>query len=304
MASQEQHKTPEELLAEMHTISLSVRAREQTREQRADYADFHAINEVVPATVRTGTRMRLHMRGMYSKLFRRPLAVHTFKTLFARHNHTTMFTTLLLALLLSGGTSYAAESAVPGGVLYPIKVEVNERVVGALHVSKEAKARWETELASRRADEAARLAATNTLSADAEVSLRTEIAEHVAHAVTQADSLDEHGQTSVADTVRANVGATLRAHTDILADIAARPHKDSDNEKEGHKPPKEKDSDNNDTPAEADDHDGAPLRSLIAALRVQSEIVAHEQTEARAHSDNAVRGTVEIETRDDIHLGL
>ena len=40
-----------------------------------------------------------------------------------------------LALVLCGGTAYAAESALPGDILYPVKLHVDETVQGAFAVT-------------------------------------------------------------------------------------------------------------------------------------------------------------------------
>ena len=58
---------------------------------------------------------------------------------------------LILALMFGGGgISYAAEGAVPGDALYPIKVSVNEEVRDLVAFSPEAKADWETRRLERR----------------------------------------------------------------------------------------------------------------------------------------------------------
>ncbi len=64
---------------------------------------------------------------------------------------------LMAVLLLGVGTSYAAEQALPGDTLYPVKTEVNERVRGAFTFSEEGKARWESNKAGRRLGEFAQL---------------------------------------------------------------------------------------------------------------------------------------------------
>ena len=47
---------------------------------------------------------------------------------------------LVLVVLVGSGTAVAAQAALPGELLYTVKVNVNERVAGALAVSTEAKA--------------------------------------------------------------------------------------------------------------------------------------------------------------------
>ena len=63
---------------------------------------------------------------------------------------------LIVTLLVSagGGVSIAAEGALPGDGLYPVKISINEKVVAAFSVSVDAAANWEARLAERRLEEA------------------------------------------------------------------------------------------------------------------------------------------------------
>lgn len=56
-------------------------------------------------------------------------------------------------LLLSGSVSFAAENALPGDVLFPIKTNVNEKVRGFAAVTPKAKAEWDVRLVERRIEE-------------------------------------------------------------------------------------------------------------------------------------------------------
>ena len=57
---------------------------------------------------------------------------------------------LLLVFVLGGGTAYAAQGALPGGLLYPVKVYVNESVAEALATSPEAKLSFHASRAEER----------------------------------------------------------------------------------------------------------------------------------------------------------
>lgn len=70
---------------------------------------------------------------------------------------------LTLVLFTGVGTSYAAESALPGDGLYFVKVSINEPVLGAMAFSDSEKADWHVALAERRLDEAEALAAEGRL---------------------------------------------------------------------------------------------------------------------------------------------
>ena len=196
------HKTPEELLAEMRALSLSASAREEMRHALSAYVDFHPV--MAPAPDGTLAAMRRTLRAFSGRGYTRPVGV------------------LLFVAALTGGTSYAAESAIPGMTLYPVKVEVNERVFGLLHLSEAAKAKWHAELSVRRITEAERLATTRTLDAETEAALRADIATNIADVVSRAHTLDERGESHAADAIRTQVEVSLRTHADILVDIEAQ----------------------------------------------------------------------------------
>ena len=70
---------------------------------------------------------------------------------------------LALVLLVGVGTAFAAEGALPGDFLYPIKISVNEKVLTAVALLPKAKASAETRILERRLEEAAELEARGGL---------------------------------------------------------------------------------------------------------------------------------------------
>src|SRR3989344_5959660 len=70
---------------------------------------------------------------------------------------------IVLALLLGGGVTFGAERALPGDALYPVKIHINEQVRGFAIVTSEGRANWESNVASRRLEEAEKLAAQSKL---------------------------------------------------------------------------------------------------------------------------------------------
>lgn len=72
-------------------------------------------------------------------------------------------TAFVLIFVISGGTALAAEDAVPGDLLYPIKINVNEKVRDSLTFNEEAKVEWEVKKTERRLAEIQRLAEKSKL---------------------------------------------------------------------------------------------------------------------------------------------
>lgn len=62
-----------------------------------------------------------------------------------------------IVIIIGGNISYAAADSLPGDVLYPIKIHVNEKVQGALKVTPKAAARWEEQKIEKRLEEVNKL---------------------------------------------------------------------------------------------------------------------------------------------------
>lgn len=91
----------------------------------------------------------------------------------------------LLILTITTSTVSAAEGALPGDILYPIKVKLTEEVRTSLTFSPEKKAAWEVERAERRIEEATRLAVEDTL----DDTVRTELNAHAEAHIVRAEEI-------------------------------------------------------------------------------------------------------------------
>lgn len=124
---------------------------------------------------------------------------------------------LIVALLVSSaGVSAVAASALPGDLLYPIKVGVNEEVKSAFVFTPESEAAWNKERLSRRLEEAATLAVAGKLdgSRKEEVSrLLKEQTERTNESVREVEETDP----VLALEVSSDVEDTFEVHEAILA---------------------------------------------------------------------------------------
>ena len=73
-------------------------------------------------------------------------------------NKRTLSAFIIGGLLVGGTASFAAENTVPGDILYPVKVHVNEQVMAAIAVTPQAQADWGVRKAERRLEEVEKLA--------------------------------------------------------------------------------------------------------------------------------------------------
>ncbi len=126
-----------------------------------------------------------------------------------------------LVLVVGISTTYASETALPGDPLYAIKVGFTEPMQGVLNVSPVAKAEWNTELLSRRLEEAATLASKGGLSESARASIESQIAlkaNDVRQNVAQLHS-SEDGAVAAAS-VESQLEASLVGHERVLTGLS------------------------------------------------------------------------------------
>jgi hypothetical protein len=164
-----------------------------------------------------------------------------------RHTYTgpfTVFTTikrkrmisaiLLTMFVLSGGVSYAAEGSLPGDMLYPVKIHVNEGVQGTLAVGAKADAEFAHKQLERRAQEAEALAKENRLDAEAKAELSNETKAHLkasaeAEAVMRQDKEGEEG----AREVHKEVTNIILEHEEAFLELGVIMHADGNISTEG-----------------------------------------------------------------------
>jgi hypothetical protein len=134
---------------------------------------------------------------------------------------------LLIALTAGGGVSVAAESAVPGDTLYPMKVSINEGVRGWVAVSDEAEAKWQTRLSERRLEEAEELAADGELSLEKRERLENRFQESAERIQAIITAMEEQDDAVTEVMIHSEMEASLRAHEQVLARLAVRLENDT-----------------------------------------------------------------------------
>jgi hypothetical protein len=167
-----------DLAAYAEKTRLSARERSELRERLSTYMEYHPLPKrmrtahTTPAASRAAARLFLAAtRGVYARIAASALAL----------------------LLLVVSIPFAAESAVPGDILYPIKT-INENIRAQFISSPYEKVQFETELLQRRISEARLLA--------------------------QEGKLDEATEAQIAETVKDQAAATQRSITDLKASDA------------------------------------------------------------------------------------
>jgi len=132
-----------------------------------------------------------------------------------------MVPALILAIVLSGGISYAAEGAVPGDILYPVKTEINENIRSAVAFSTESEGRVQVQLAQHRLEEASELSAEGKLTSDVASELAEEFAFHANNALDIAAQLKAQGKTEAAAALSSKIETVLSTNIESVANARA-----------------------------------------------------------------------------------
>ena len=129
----------------------------------------------------------------------------------------------LVVVLVGGtGTAYAAENALPGDVLYTVKVNVNERALELAATSAKAKAEVSAKRAERRLQEAEQLAVAGRLDTETKIALGEQFNKHAEEFVVRAEVLTSSDDIEAAAEVSSDLEAALSAHEGILETVLAQ----------------------------------------------------------------------------------
>lgn len=123
------------IIKEAKRLTLQKEEKSQIRETLLSYMQEHPVrdDEII--------RHQYQRPNIWGSMFLKPA-----------------FVALSLILIVGGGTGYAAERALPGDLLFSVKVHVNEEVNGFFAYSEEAKADWQIQRVERRLKETEKLA--------------------------------------------------------------------------------------------------------------------------------------------------
>lgn len=121
----------------------------------------------------------------------------------------------IFAIVFIMGIPAVAERAVPGDILYPVKVEFNEELRSTLSLSPYAKVEWETERLERRISEARLLASEGKLTDEAEAQVAEAVQSHTDAAQREIAMLRESDSDEAAIAEIAFVSA-LQVQSEVL----------------------------------------------------------------------------------------
>lgn len=141
---------------------------------------------------------------------------------FITKNPMSVLASFIIAVVASGGISLAAENSLPGDALYSVKIDVNEKMRGALVFSAKSKAELETRLAERRLEEAAELTARGNLSAETRERIEKNFEAHVEKVATRIAEFESESNVTDAADVASKFETSLTAYEQILSRLESR----------------------------------------------------------------------------------
>jgi hypothetical protein len=184
----------EQLHERLHAFSMQSSVRDAIRERLVAYMEVHPLAiENVPVV---SPWSYLHIHAL------RVVAI------------------FVVVGVVSSSVAFAAEGTIPGDVLYPVKTDITEPLIGTLQATPEAKGAWNATVAERRLSEATELAAAHQLSEPTQATLAASFVEASDAANANANTLAASGNVASALSVRSDLEARLDAHADLLALLA------------------------------------------------------------------------------------
>ncbi len=124
---------------------------------------------------------------------------------------------MILALALGGGTAFAAQGSLPGDPLYPIKTNIDEKLMELATFSTQGKAKLEAQLATERLQEAEKLSARGKLTGAIQSSIQSNFEQHANNESDLVDKLQAQGNLEAAAEANSNFESGLSAHQNILS---------------------------------------------------------------------------------------
>jgi hypothetical protein len=146
--------------------------------------------------------------------------VSPFQDGFLLH-HKMLASAFVIVILVSatGGTSIVANSSVPGNLLYPVKINLNEKVETFTAISPEAKAVVEAKHINERLSEAEILSTQNKLNDIIKTQIETRFSQDLQNTMVHIDTLDTSGNTESAKKVKVDIEKSLQKHKEVVDQI-------------------------------------------------------------------------------------
>ena len=153
-------------------------------------------------------------------MHKRPIAMpKSSLSMFWRFHKLAASTMIALIVIGAGGGTavYAAEGAMPNDMLYPVKLHVNERIVGALQRTPEDRVNWEATRIERRLREAEHIAQHKELSLVHQQNMQRHLEERMNHLDEVLQRVPEEHRERITE----KIDEQLKRHEAFLSQVEA-----------------------------------------------------------------------------------
>ncbi len=185
----------EQLKKKSESVRLSRSERFDMRERLAAYMEYHPLPQGNHNAIPTINKKRVHTLNI--NFF---LAGKVFGA----------FAMIMLVVVPA-----VAEKAIPGDILYPVKVRFNEEVRSQLALTPYQKVEWETERLERRIAEARLLADAGKLTPEAEAEVAEAVKQH-SDAAKEGIATIRESDSEEADIAELTLASALEVQSEVL----------------------------------------------------------------------------------------
>lgn len=126
---------------------------------------------------------------------------------------------LIIAFVLSGGTSFAANYSLPGDILYPVKIHVNENIKSFVAFSYDAEAKVEIQKADERLKEQEALALKGEVDEETKAQIRANFLKHEEKVKKIIERVKEGGDIETAGKITSRFEGVFKSHKDAASSI-------------------------------------------------------------------------------------
>lgn len=142
---------------------------------------------------------------------------------FENHLARVVAVALVAFFAVGGSVSAFAEKSIPGDVLYPVKVGVNEKISGAVAITPEKKVKHETTLVSRRLEEVEKVLTKEEITTEEKKEIISDLSEdistHRENASSQIDEIYNSGDVATAISASTELGTTMDTHIEVISQV-------------------------------------------------------------------------------------
>ncbi|MES3004578.1 MAG: hypothetical protein V4690_00525 [Patescibacteria group bacterium] len=189
---------------------------------------------------------------------------------------------LVLIVSVTGGTSSVAQYALPGDLLYPVKINVNEKLESFMSFDTETKALVEIKHIDNRLMEAETLQTANKLDGTRKADIESGFKSDIKNAVEHINTLNSQGNRKNANKIKINIESSLTKYKGVVDKILEKKTEENnadyyDNKR--NKNNKEYTS-NKKTPEE-----DAKIEPASATLMMESRIVTETSTSTEKNAE-------------------